>query len=242
MADISIADQLKLLVELQKLDSQIYQLQSDLEANPAQGQSLKVAQQQASEALRVTESRYKAMEVKRKDLENDLSAKEGQMKKLQGQLFQVKTNKEYAALVKEIEGLKADASVLEEEILKLMDEVDKAKAAVASDQRQVSAKEADLRTQMARLEEEAESIRRALESLGVQRQAMVSQVNAKMLAQYERILKKKEGLALVPVRNQTCGGCHLVLPPQAVNEVQMYDRLVTCESCTRILYVHPVTS
>ena len=57
------------------------------------------------------------------------------------------------------------------------------------------------------------------------------------LSQYERILERKEGSALVPVRGNACSGCNMVLPPQAINEVQMNTRLIPCESCARILYI-----
>ena len=50
-------------------------------------------------------------------------------------------------------------------------------------------------------------------------------------------LKGKEGLAMVPVRQNACGGCHLNLPPQVINEIQMKTELVFCESCARILYI-----
>ena len=53
---------------------------------------------------------------------------------------------------------------------------------------------------------------------------------------YERVLDIREGLALVPVLNDSCGGCHRRLPPQVINEVYLKAKLVTCENCNRILY------
>ena len=61
-------------------------------------------------------------------------------------------------------------------------------------------------------------------------------VEARLLKQYERILKGLEGLALVPVVHNSCGGCHMELPPQVVNETQLHDKWIVCESCARILY------
>ena len=61
-------------------------------------------------------------------------------------------------------------------------------------------------------------------------------IDARLLSQYERILKSREGLALVPVMNNACGGCHMGLPPQVVNETQQHEKWIVCESCARILY------
>jgi len=62
-------------------------------------------------------------------------------------------------------------------------------------------------------------------------------VSEKDAATYERVLASREGLALVPLVNDSCGGCHMVQPPQVVNEVSLKATLVTCENCNRILYV-----
>lgn len=237
MATVSIADQLKLLVDLQKVDGEIYRLRRRLEAQPAEAARLKEEHQRLTQGLQQVEARYKALEVKRNQKENDLGQKEEQIKKLQVQLFQVKTNKEYTAMQKEIEGFKADKSVFEEEVLKLMEEIDGAKAQVASERDQLKTREADLKSKLDGIEQESQRSKASIEELKGKRGAVVPKVDPTILAQYERILERKEGLALVPVVGDSCGGCHMILPPQAVNEVQIATRLVPCEKCARILYV-----
>jgi predicted nucleic acid-binding Zn-ribbon protein len=61
-------------------------------------------------------------------------------------------------------------------------------------------------------------------------------IEPRLLAQYEKILKSREGLAVAPVQHNACGGCHLGLPPQIVNEIHLSDKVIVCESCARILY------
>ena len=239
MATVSIADQLKILIELQALDSQIYQLQRELALKPAEGTRLKAEHQQFTDGLKRMEEQYRALEVKRNQMEVDLGGKESQIKKLQGQLFQVKTNKEYSALQKEIEGFKADKSVLEEEILKFMEQTDQVKGRLASERETLRSKESSLKIALARLDEETQKIQTSIQQIQASRQTLVPKVDPPILTRYERILAAKEGLALVPVKGESCGGCHLVLPPQLVNEVYLATRLVLCESCARILYGAP---
>jgi hypothetical protein len=242
MTTVSIANQLKTLIELQKLDGEIYRLRRDLNAQPAQAARLKEDQAKRTLGLQAAEVRAKSLELKRNQLEMELGSKEQQIKKLQVQLYQVKTNKEYSALQLEIEGLKADKSVFEEEILKLMEEVDRAKGQVASEKEQLKVQEGELKIRLDRIEQESRKAQGSIEQLQTARADLVPKVDSKMLSQYERILERKEGSALVPVRGNSCSGCHMVLPPQAINEVQMSMRLIPCESCARILYIEPETS
>ncbi len=242
MATTSVADQLKTLVELQKLDAEIHRLRRELNSKPAEAARLKEAHERAVQGLQAAEARHKSLEVKRNQMETDLGQKEEQIKKLQVQLFQLKTNKEYAAMQREIEGFKADKSVLEEEVLKLMEEADRAKGQVAADRQVVKTQEEALAAQLQRIEEESQKIRASVEELRAARSALTPKVEPVVLAQYERILERKDGLALVPVRGYACGGCNMVLPPQVINEIQMGTRLVLCESCARILTVEPAES
>ena len=90
---------------------------------------------------------------------------------------------------------------------------------------------------MARIDEETRAIQGSIQQLQSQREILVPKVDRQVLSRYERILEHHEGLALVPVRRQSCGGCNMILPHQAINEIQMAERLITCESCARILYI-----
>ncbi len=239
MTTVSIADQLKVLVELQKLDGQIYQFRRELNAKPAEIAGLREEHARKNQGVQQAESRYKSLEVKRNQLETDLGQKEQQTKKFQVQLYQVKTNKEYAALQLEIAGLKADQSVLEEEILKIMEEVDRAKSQMVAERAALKAEEATLSSRIGAVEQESERIKASMEQIKAGRAELIEKVEPRILGQYERILERKEGSALVPVRGNACSGCNMVLPPQAINEIQMNTQLIPCESCARILYIEP---
>ena len=237
MTTVSIADQLKALIELQKLDGEIYRLRRDLAVLPVKAAQLKDEHAKRTLGLQTAEARTKSLELKRNQLETELGSKEQQIKKLQMQLYQVKTNKEYSALQLEIEGSKADKSVFEEEILKLMEEVDRAKGLSVTEKEQIKVQEGQLKAQLDLIEQESQRIKTAVEQLQAARAANVPKVDPKVLLQYEKILERKEGSALVPVRGNSCSGCNMILPPQAINEVMMNTRLIPCESCARILYI-----
>jgi hypothetical protein len=72
----------------------------------------------------------------------------------------------------------------------------------------------------------------------VQRKQAVPEIDPKILSQYERILFNRDGLAIVSVKDNSCAGCNMFVPPQVINLIKMYERIVTCEICNRILYIN----
>ena len=76
-----------------------------------------------------------------------------------------------------------------------------------------------------------------LSQLDAQRKQIIPDIDPKMLHEYEKILHSRGGLALVTVKDNSCGGCHMLVPPQVINLIQMYEHIITCEVCNRILYI-----
>src|SRR3989338_8624390 len=125
MQKINVEEQINLLIKLQAVDSRLYRLRREREAKPKLIEELEVRRDQEQVAVKNIEEKIKALQLRRKEKEIDLQEKEANVKKLQFQLFQIKTNKEYQTMQHEIEGLKADNSRLEDEILLMMEEADK---------------------------------------------------------------------------------------------------------------------
>jgi len=77
----------------------------------------------------------------------------------------------------------------------------------------------------------------ALRKLSAERETLAQKVDKEYLSKYERILHSKDGLAMVSVEHDACGGCNINLPPQVINEIRMKEELIFCQSCARILYI-----
>src|SRR3989338_6559440 len=112
-----ITELLNNLIALQEVDKEVYDCKRQLQEIPTTLKSLDFEAEATAAIVREKEDQLKAVQLKRKEKEIDLETKENSIKKFQGQLYQVRTNNEYNALEKEIGGLKADKSLLEEEIL-----------------------------------------------------------------------------------------------------------------------------
>lgn len=234
---ISIKEQLSGLVQLQDLDGKIYALAKQKERFP-----LEIAKSQKSfEDKKITlnglEEKFKNLAVKRKEREGDLASKEENIKKLNTQLAGLKTNKEYHAMQSQIAGLKADNSLIEEDILKMMEEQDNSKVEIAAEKVCLSEEEKKFLEEKKKAEAGIKEIESAINDLAAKRGHILPLIDKRILPVYERILKGKEGLALVKVKDYSCQGCFMAVTPQVVNEIKMLDKIVICEACARILYI-----
>ncbi len=230
-------EELKKLVELQKIDAEIYSMKKELSERPAYLTELKDAFEAKKSGLKQLEERLKGVLVDRKTLEGDLKVKEENIAKANSQLSLLKTNKEYSAKMAEIEGLKADKSIVEEKILLSYDAADEITAAVAKEKEALAAEEKKYLGEKQKIESDLKALEDRVKVLSAQRTQITPGVQKASLDRYEKILAGKHGLAIVPVAGSSCGGCFMNVPAQVVNEIKMHDKLVYCEMCARILYL-----
>ncbi len=230
-----MADQIGTLKQLQVVDTELFRLRSEQRQKPLALEQAKqrVAEEQAKgQAL---DAHLKSLQVQHKEKELELSTREAGVKKLQLQLFQVKTNKEYAAIQHEIALAKADISLAEEAILTVLDTIDRAAKEHRTQLGVVAKQQEALRAEATVVAKELEVVEAQLADYERRRQEMAPLIPPESLGAYERILANRDGLALVPLIQESCGGCHMVQPPQVISQVQLNAKLVMCESCNRIL-------
>ena len=231
-----MADLLEILKKLQAIDGELFRLRRQQEEKPRELEQVTAEVATQETKLKAAEAKLRSLQLAQKEKEVELQTKEANVKKLQGQLFQVKTNKEYAAMQHEIDSLKADNSLLEEAILRTFDAIDQSSKDRQQEQGRVAGQQERLQRERERIERDLGAIEEQIAELERTRQILVPDIDKRALATYERILDIREGLAMVPLVNDTCGGCNRRLPPQVINQVYLKADLITCENCNRILY------
>lgn len=234
---ISINEQIRLLIELQEYDARIYRLAKEKEQLPLEIVQLQKAFDDKQARLCSLEENSKSFALKRKEKEVDMASQEEKIKKFNSQLLTLKTNKEYHAMLAQITSLKTDNSLLEEEILKIMDEQDGLKEEITKEKAHLAEEEKRFQVEKKKAESRIQEVESSIADLTVKRNHSVPSVEKRVFLTYERVLKAKEGLALVRVKNFACQGCHMSVTPQVVNEIKMQEKIITCESCARILYL-----
>ena len=229
----------KTLIELQQADQSISELTTKSEALPRQ---IKVLQDQLKEFLSHLDERKARQAVnqkERRELDAEVQAIKVKIDKHREQLYQVKTNEQYRAMVKEIEGEEQNIRKKEDGILEKMleaEQIDKtihdAMARLEDEKKHVESEIRDLEsTQKA---DEAEK-----ERLVARRQALAGSVKEDLLPHYERLRRARHGVAMAEVRDGLCTGCHVLLRPQAYYDIRGRDVLLICENCARFLYYVP---
>ena len=227
---------LERLVELQRLDSEIAEVEAAAAAIPGVIRRIEEQLMKAKAALDAVTAETDRMMKLRRQQERELEEVTDQLKKRQSRLFEIKTNQEYSAVLKEIEGLKHKVSILEEVILVLLDQIEVELKARAEEEQRVRSSEAEALRDTQRKEAELRQLRGRLSELQGARKGRSKNVESSLLQQYLRLLKSRAGLAVAPARDGSCEGCHVALTPQLYNEVRRNEEILTCERCGRILY------
>lgn len=225
------------LIKLQELDSEIYLLGNEKSASPQEIKLIEAAFELKKQGLVSLEKKSLDLQKQRKEKELELATNVEGVKKLSGQLFSLKTNKEFQLMQQQIADAKADGSVIEEKILIFFEESDTIKAQIDAENAKVKDAEKIFLQQKKTIELRIEEITGRISQLDSQRKQIIPDIDSKMLQEYERILQSRNGLALATVKDNSCGGCHMLVPPQVINLIRMYEHIITCEVCNRILYI-----
>jgi len=225
------------LVKLQELDSEIYVLNNEKAAKPQEIKALETSFESKKQGLVELEKKSLELQKQRKEKELELGVNAEAVKKLQGQLYSLKTNKEFQTMQQQIADTKADGSVIEEKILISFEESDKIKVQIDYEKQKLKEEERIFSEHKKKIEIRVKEIEDRLSQLEAQRKQLIPDIAPKMLLEYERILHSRNGLAIATVKDNSCGGCHMLLPPQVINLIKMYEHIITCEMCNRILYI-----
>lgn len=228
--------QIALLAGLQQLDREIQALENQKENVPLKVAHFQDEVRASEDILQGVMSEREQVRKERRHKERELESNNEQVKKYQAQLYEVKTNKEYSALLEEINNIKKNNSVLEDKIISLMEKTEEIEAVAKEKQVQLDEKKKELAAAELKGNNELVLIEERLQQKGEERKSVVQKVEGDLLTQYERIRKGRNGIAFVPVRDNSCQGCHMELPPQVISELMKGDAIVTCESCARLLY------
>ena len=230
---------LQQLLVVQDRDRRLAQLKAEAARIPTE---IAAAQQRlADESAKLEKARteLKQIESQRKQLEVDADSRRQQILKYRTQLNQIKSNTEYQALLKEINKAEADIRQVEDVELDLMDRLDKLQPGLKQEQAQVKELTGKAEAEKAELQKRAALIDAELAQMRDERANLVATVDADVLTRYDRILRSKGDLAIVPIKHGNCGGCHLNLPPQTVHSARGETELTSCSYCGRILYWQP---
>ena len=194
---------------------------------------------QQREATRTIKAEKEAMDAHRQELEARLDSEETKMKDRRMRLNRVRNEKELQALRHEIEVGKEANQLLEEECLRALEAADTLTKAAAEAEGALAELEITAATQLEERRQRISQLDRDTKETRDARDRLARGLDVVLLRKYEQIFERRGGTAVVEVRNGTCLGCHMHLPPQFFNELQRSREVRVCPNCHRILFWSP---
>ena len=229
--------QLQTLIELQGFDAKIAGLESEAARLPRQIEAIQTALAEARKAVEMVKGKLDAT---RKDLrtrEKDLEVANVKRQKLEAKLYEVKTNKEYSAVLLEIEEAKQEKAKTEEDILTLMEMQERLGVEIKDAEQRFKTREEQAKQDEAVVRRKLGAVEQELSGQRAERQTRAKELPVGLLASYDRISKARGGVAVAAVSAAAvCGGCRVSIRPQAMQELRTSAGLMICESCGRYLY------
>jgi hypothetical protein len=230
--------ELERLIQLQRAESDLRQVQSDLARIPQQKAEADAALAQERGRLDAAREALGGSQKNRRQHESSLQDLEGKRSKYKGQLMEVKTNKEYTAMLHEIENVEREIRGIEDQILVEMEQAETLAVEVKREEGAFKAVEERHRGEAKMLDERGKALTAEAERLKVERDRVAATLDEDLLARFERIAKKR-GTAVAAARDGTCQECHVKLRLQMYSELKRNDAITECPACNRILFYEP---
>ncbi len=228
--------EIKVLLELQDLDIGLERFRQERRELPAELNELESEFEAIGGQLEAKKAELKALKVEIRDSENQVNQFDESQNKYKQQLLTVKTNREYSALLTEIEGVKREKEELEELIIRKMTAVEAAEAAVKECKARAREIEGRLKEKRGELSGKLKELDGQIGMREKKHSKLAADVPAGVMKLYRRIMGSKISRAVVNARNGSCGGCFAHIPLQKVADIRIGAQVYTCDHCGRILY------
>ena len=236
LQQLQLNQRLKLLCQIQQIDLELKGLESQISDIPSKISRWKDELENHKKEIAKTKKETERLIIEGKEKELDLESNQEILKKYNAQLYIVKTNKEYLSLLHEIEEIKRKNSRAEDDILQLMEIIDSNERNLKEKKQKLEKLEEEFNKKEEEEKEKENNLNEKLVQKRNEREKVVTNTDSSLLAKYERISKSKGGLAIVPLLEKCCGGCHLEVPLQTLSEIKFGSKTITCEGCGRIIY------
>jgi len=229
-------DDMRLLAEVQGFDKVIQKLGMEKDEVPPGIVAIRQEIGRIEKEVAEMENELENLRKERRQKERELDEKLESLGKYRAQKNQVKTNEAYSALLKEIQDVETEKFESEENVLVFMERAEELTRLIGEKKGRLAKCGEELVSMEEENKKRVEQLEKELLKYTEERNLRGSKVNSDLLSRYEKIKKAKDGLAFVAVRNNTCQGCFMELPPQVVSELMKRDKIITCERCSRLLY------
>ena len=223
------------ILTVQQYDMKLRDLETKYRTIPGERAKLREEYEAAKAKLAAARENVNRVDQTLKQTEAEIAALNDKIRKLLTQSAMVKKNAEYQAMMNDIEVAKGQISELETRVIELIDEQEKARKALADQEKDFAATDREIREELEEFKQLVEYIKAEAVKLKNEKKGFISRVELNVLNIYQNILTRDTGKPVVPIVNGVCGHCALKVTPQAINQAKKGE-LVLCDNCSHVLY------
>lgn len=228
--------QLQQLVLLQNLDDEIAEHNKLLAEIPVQLAAGLAELEEKKKILSIAQEEIDTLQKNRKSLESEVQGENDHMAKAKTKLPAVKTNKEYTAILHEVDAIKEKVAGLEDKELEIMEVLEEKQKGIPEIEKKCKEEDAHFREYKTKKDAELSRMKAELSSLVAKREDLMGNVDKVIIQRYEKISKSREGRAVSLLQGSICQGCFQQILPQMVIDVKLGEKIHQCSSCMRFLY------
>jgi predicted nucleic acid-binding Zn-ribbon protein len=228
--------QLQQLIVLQSLDDEIAEHKKLLVDIPLQIDAGCTELEEKKKILSNAKEELDALQKERKDLELAVQGENDHMAKAKTKLPAVKTNREYTAILSEVEAIKVKVSGLEDKELEIMEILEEKQKEVPGIEKKYNEEDARFQEYKAKKDAELDRIKQELGVLVAKRENVSGQLDRVIMQRYEKVAGSRDGRAVVMLQGSICQGCFQQILPQMVIDVKIGESIQQCSNCIRFLY------
>ncbi len=234
--DISVADKLDALYQLQKIDSEIDRIRTIRGELPLEVQDLEDELSGLGTRIAKIQEEIKELETEIQDRKNATKDSELAISKYKEQQNNVRNNREFESLAKEIEFQELEIKLHDKKSKEAKFKLTSKKELLDEAKERLEFRQVDLNTKQSQLNEIVSETQKDEEKLIAQSEKAKKNIDERLLVAYDRLRENaKNGLAVVPVDRDACGGCFNKIPPQRQLDIQSKRKIIVCEHCGRVL-------
>ncbi|MFC2454542.1 MAG: zinc ribbon domain-containing protein [Segatella salivae] len=234
--DLSVEEKLKTLYQLQMTLSSIDEKKALRGELPLEVQDLE--DELAGLHIRVEKIQREINEFQNAvgQKQHEIADAEASVERYKAQLNDVKNNREYDTLTKEIEFQELEIELCNKKIKEAVVKIEECKRDLEKTEQSISEREEDLNEKRDELDEIMQETREEEEKLKAKAKDLETKIESRLLTSFKRIRKNaRNGLGIVYVQRDACGGCFNKIPPQRQLDIKMHKKIIVCEYCGRIM-------
>ncbi len=228
------------LIELQKTDTNLRRLKRSLELAEQRRAEIEQEFEQHASSIREVQNKRDSLHARRAELEKQIAENKTYLERADRNLKHAQNQKEYETAMRETDALQKQIAAFETQIVESMEELEQVEGDLDSRAEEISTLDAKRDQALAEFDKLVKADRAEYQSELKHRQEAFATLPDRLASIYDRMAQRsRDGIAVAEVVNGSCSACYMQLRPQVQLNVKKGDEIITCESCTRILYLAP---